>query len=32
MTYLESLTNAEDNREAVVNGVLGLAGNELVPC
>ena len=32
MTYLESLTNAEDDREATVNGKLGLAGNELVQC
>lgn len=32
MTYLESLTNAEDDREAIVNGKLGLAGNELVHC
>lgn len=28
-TYLKSLTNAEDNAEATVNGGLDLAGNEL---
>jgi hypothetical protein len=30
MTYLKSLTNAEDNRETTVDGGLGLAGNELL--
>jgi hypothetical protein len=29
MTYLEGLTNAEDDRETTVNGGLGLAGSEL---
>jgi len=30
MTYLKSLTNAEDNGETTVNSGLGLAGNELL--
>lgn len=30
MTYLEGLSNAEDDRDAAVNGSLDLAGNELV--
>jgi hypothetical protein len=29
MTYLEGLTNAEDDGEATVDGGLGLASNEL---
>lgn len=30
MTYLEGLTNAEDDGETTFNGGLGLAGNELL--
>jgi hypothetical protein len=29
MTYLESLTDAEDDRKTTVDGGLGLAGSEL---
>jgi len=29
MTYLQSLTDAEDDRDAALDGSLGLAGNEL---
>lgn len=30
MTYLQGFTNAEDDRNATLNGSLDLAGNELV--